>query len=164
MEYFFNYVIIVVEEHKTPMIFYRTDDLYDEEIVLKLAITCEEIPTKQYVPAYFFDICLLNGTIVGACDLRIGHNKKTYIGGNIGYRISEDYRGHHYAARACHLLFKLAKKHGLEYVIISCGVDNIPSYKTCLSVGCEFIEIKDVPETSDLYPKLKQVRIYKKIL
>ena len=146
------------------MIFFRTDDLYDEEIALKLAITCEEIPTKQYVPAYFFDICLLDGTIIGACDLRIGHNEKTYIGGNVGYRISESYRGHHYAAKACNLLFKLAKKHGMEYLIITCGVSNVASYKTCLYLDCEFLGIEDVPETNELYETLKQVRIYKKIL
>ena len=55
---------------------------------------------------------------MGVCDLRIGHNDNVYYGGNIGYSIGEAYRGHHYAAKACLLLFELAKKHNLEYVII----------------------------------------------
>ena len=60
--------------------FYNTDDLKDNEIYLHLRKTCDEQPEKQWLPAYYFDICLLDGTKVGACDLRIGHNANTYLG------------------------------------------------------------------------------------
>ena len=85
--------------------FYDTEDLRDGELQLRLIKTAQEQPEKRWLPAYYFDICLLSGEKVGNCDLRIGHNDKTYIGGNIGYGIDEAYRGHRYAAKACRLLF-----------------------------------------------------------
>ncbi|MDD4290637.1 MAG: hypothetical protein PHX51_00095 [Clostridia bacterium] len=91
------------------MIFYNTDNLKDNEILLRIVKAADAQPEKRWLPAYYFDICLLDGTKVGTCDLRIGHNDKTYIGGNIGYEIDEQYRGHNYAAKACFLLFLLAK-------------------------------------------------------
>ena len=71
--------------------------------------------------------CDNNGTKIGVCDLRIGHNENTYYGGNIGYGIDEEYRGHHYAGKACLLLFELARKHEWDYVIITCNPDNFAS-------------------------------------
>lgn len=142
--------------------FFDVADLKTDEIYLKLTRTCEEQPEKRWLPAYYFDICLLDGTPIGKCDLRIGHNEKTYIGGNIGYEIDESYRGHHYAAKACGLLFQLAKKHGLEYLIITCDPSNAASYKTCERAGGKFIEITDIPEDNEMYAEGKrQVRIYR---
>lgn len=40
---------------------------------------------------------------MGYCDLRIGYNDNLYYGGHIGYGINEEYRGHHYDAKACEL-------------------------------------------------------------
>ena len=102
------------------MKFYPTDDLKEEEIFLRLDHVNDAQPEKRWLPAYYFDICRRDGTKAGHCDLRIGHNEKTYIGGNIGYAVDEPYRGHHYAARACRLLFRLANRHGMDYVIITC--------------------------------------------
>ena len=73
--------------------FCDVSDLKTEEIFLRLVKTGEAKPEKQWVPAYYFDICLTDGTKIGYCDLRVGHNEKTYIGGNIGYGIDEPYRG-----------------------------------------------------------------------
>ena len=80
--------------------FYDVSDLKDSEIFLKLTCTCDAQPEKRWLPAYYFEICLLDGTRVGSCDLRIGHNEKTYFGGNIGFGVDEAYRGHRYAAKA----------------------------------------------------------------
>ncbi len=99
--------------------FYDTSDLKTEEIFLRLNKTCGAVPEKQLIPAYYFDICLPDGTKIGYCDLRVGLNAKTYIGGNIGYGIDEEYRGHRYAAKACALLFRQVKKHGMEYLTVS---------------------------------------------
>ena len=87
---------------------------------------------------------------MGVCDLRIGHNDKLYYGGNIGYRIDEEYRGNHYAGKACLLLFELAQKHGLEYLIITCNPDNYPSRKTCAYAGGKLLEIATLPEGNDM--------------
>ncbi len=141
--------------------FYSTEDLKDKEIFLRLIRTCDEQPQKGWVPAYYFDICLLDGTIIGACDLRIGHNDKTYIGGNIGYRIDEAYRGHRYASKACRLLFRQAKKHGLEKLIITCVPENIASFRTCELAGGHFLEIAEIPKDNEMFQEGKrQVKIF----
>lgn len=144
------------------MEFLNTDNLKTDEIVLKLDHTCEANPEKQWVPAYYFNICLPDGTAIGYCDLRIGHNQKLYVGGNIGYGIDAPYRGHRYAAKACKLLFGLAKCHGLDYVIITCQPDNIASARTCEIAGGRFLEIVDIPEDNEMYAEGKRkVRVYR---
>ena len=54
--------------------FYDVSDLKDSEIFLKLTRTCDAQPEKRWLPAYYFEICLLDGTRVGSCELRICHN------------------------------------------------------------------------------------------
>lgn len=142
--------------------FYGARDLRTEEIFLNLTRTCEALPEKQWLPAYYFDICLLDGTVIGHCDLRIGHNQKTYIGGNIGYEIEESHRGNRYAAKACGLLFRQAKKHGMDYLIITCAPDNLASSRTCEIAGGAFLEIADIPEDNEMYAEGKRkVKVFK---
>lgn len=142
--------------------FFSVNDLVTNEIFLRLNDTCEEQPQKGWLPAYYFDICLLDGTVIGACDLRIGHNSKTYIGGNIGYQINEEYRGHRYAVKACELLFKQAKKHDMSYLIITCDPANIASSRTCEIAGGQFLEITDIPEDNEMYSEGKRkVKVFK---
>lgn len=128
--------------------FFNTEDLRDEEIFLKLERTADGQPEKKWLPAYYFTIHNQDGLEVGKCDLRIGHNEKTYVGGNIGYRVYENFRGHRYAAKACRLLFKLAEKHKMTYIIITCSPDNIASFETCELAGCNFIEKTLIPKAS----------------
>lgn len=137
---------------KKKFTFYDADDLTDGEIVLKLLRTMPAEPKKGLVPAYYFGIrSLVTGLEMGLCDLRVGHNDKLYLGGNIGYRVYEPYRGHHYAAKACRLLFKLAQKHDLGYLIITCNPDNLPSRRTCEGLGGELLEIAQLPPDNDMY-------------
>lgn len=133
------------------MYFFNTEFLKTDEIMLRLSRTAEENPEKNWVPAYYFDICLPDGQKIGVCDLRIGHNQNLYYGGNIGYAVDAEHRGHHYAAKACRLLFALAKKHELGYLIITCNPDNWPSRKTCEYAGGTLLEICDLPEDNDMY-------------
>ena len=130
--------------------FLDTDFLKNEEIQLVLEKTVEADPVKNWLPAYIFTIRDLNGEKMGACDLRIGHNLSVYYGGNIGYRVEEPCRGHHYAGKACRLLFELARRHGMEYLIITCNPDNWPSRKTCEYAGGELVEIAELPESNDM--------------
>ena len=142
--------------------FYPVEDLRDDVICLQLDHTCEAQPEKRWLPAYYFHICLPDGTKVGYCDLRIGHNEKTYIGGNIGYGIDEAYRGHHYAARACALLFRQAQKHRMAYVIITCVPENHASARTCELAGGRFVETAPIPEDNEMYAEGKrQVMIWR---
>ena len=137
-------------------------DLQDGEICLRLTRTAEAIPEKRWLPACYFDICLPDGTVIGACDLRIGHNDKTYIGGNIGYRVEAPWRGHHYAAKACRLLFRLAAKHGMTWLIITCVPGNAASARTCELAGGTYVETADIPEDNEMYAEGKrQVMIFR---
>ena len=133
--------------------FFPTDDLRDEEIYLRLDKTCPADPVKQYVPAYKFTICLHDGTEIGLCDLRIGHNERLYVGGNIGYEVYPPHRGHHYATRAVELMKNLARRHGMEYLLITCQPDNPASAKTILRAGGAFIETAPVPQWHDMYER-----------
>ena len=130
--------------------FFDTTFLKNDEIQLLLEKTVNGDEEKGWVPAYLFAICDLQGVKMGSIDLRIGHNDKLYYGGNIGYRVEEPYRGHHYAGKACLLLFELAKKHNLEYLIITYDPDNYPSRKTCEYAGGELLEIVELPEDNDM--------------
>ena len=142
--------------------FLDTTDLNNGEILLRLDHTSEARPEIKWLPAYYFDICLPDGTPVGACDLRIGHNEKTYVGGNIGYRVAESYRGHRYAAQACALLFRLAKRHGMDHLYITCDPDNAASARTCELAGGSFVEETDIPPENEMYLEGKRrVRIYR---
>ena len=144
------------------MEFFPADDLKTGEIALCLDRTCRAQPEKGWVPAYYFSVCLPDGTKIGQCDLRIGHNDRLYIGGNIGYGIDEAYRGHHYAAKACKLLLRLARKHGLEYVIITCDPSNKASSRTCELAGGRYLETAAVPEWHNMYEEGKRrVMVYR---
>jgi tagatose 1,6-diphosphate aldolase len=142
--------------------FYDVSDLKDSEIFLKLTRTCDAQPEKRWLPAYYFEICLLDGTRAGSCDLRIGHNEKTYIGGNIGYGVDEAYRGHRYAAKACRLAFKQARKHGMKHLFITCVPENAASARTCELAGGKLLEVADIPEDNEMYTEGKrQVKVYR---
>lgn len=132
------------------MTFLDTSDLKTEEISLRLDHTFPGDPVKKWVPAYYFDILDHSGQKLGFCDLRIGHNEGLYYGGNIGYTVDEPYRGHHYAAKACKLLFKLARRHELGYLFITTQPTNLPSRRTCELLGGELLEIAELPADNDM--------------
>ena len=130
--------------------FYNTDFLKDDEIFLSLEKTVEADLERNWLPAYHFYICDKQGTKVGKCDLRIDYNENVYYGGNIGYEIDEEYRGHHLAGKACILLFELARKHHMDYLIITCNPNNYASRKTCEFAGGILKEIVELPEDNDM--------------
>jgi predicted acetyltransferase len=130
--------------------FLKTYDLKTDEIELRLDQTFEGDEEKGWAPSYRFFICSPKGEEMGVCDLRVGYSENLYYAGNIGYTVYEGFRGRHYAAKACLLLFTLARRHGMKEVIITCNPDNIASYKTCEWVGCELVEIVEVPEGNDM--------------
>ena len=132
------------------MQFLNTDFLVNEEIKLVVKRLAEGNPERNWVSAYHFHICDLNGNEMGACDLRIGYTEGLYYGGHIGYSVNEEYRGNHYAAKACLLLFDLARKHDMTYLYITCSPDNIASRKTLEYLQGEFIGVIELPEGNDM--------------
>lgn len=142
--------------------FLNTDFLRNEEIFLQLDHTVDGDPAKEWLPAYHFSICTADGTAVGHCDLRIGYHIKLYYGGHIGYGVDEPYRGHHYAAKACRLLFELARRHGMEYLYITCNVTNGASARTCELAGGKLIAAEELPEDNDMYKEgIRRVKVYR---
>lgn len=142
--------------------FFDVDDLKEEDIFLNLTKTIPAQPEKRWLPAYYFEICLSDGTVIGHCDLRVGHNDKTYIGGNIGYSIDMPYRGHHYAAKACRMLFQQARKHGMDYLIITCSPDNQASARTCEIAGGRYITTETIPWDNELFAEgMREAMIYR---
>lgn len=132
--------------------FMDTALLYDEEILLQLADAKPADPAKDLLPTYHFSIILRStGEMIGRCDLRLGFNESIYYSGNIGYRIFEPFRGHHYAANACALLLKLARLHKMRQVVITCRPDNPASRKTCERLGARFSGIVQLPPSHNLY-------------
>ena len=132
------------------MEFLDTSFLKNDEIELRLQYTTDSNAERGWVPAYHFVICDKHGNEMGECCLRVGYNSNTYYGGNIGYQIDEPYRGHHYAGKACLLMFELAKMHKMDYVIITCNPTNYASRKTCEYAGCHLVEIAELPLDNDM--------------
>lgn len=130
--------------------FLDTAFLKNAEIQLLLEKTVDGDEERKWVPAYHFSINDLNGIRMGVCDLRVGYNDNLYYGGHIGYRVFPEYRGNHYAGKACLLLFQLARKHGMNYLYITCNPDNFASRKTCEYAGGKLLEIVELPEGNDM--------------
>lgn len=123
--------------------------LVDDELELHLIDRTLVQPLRA--PAYRFEM-RVRGEKVGNVTLRIGAD--TYFeryAGQIGYGVELPHRGHHYAARACTLVFEIARRHGLSQLWITCNPENVASRRTIEMVGGELVEIVDVPPHVDLY-------------
>lgn len=125
--------------------------LEDAELQLVLVETTPGDPVRKWLPAYAFEM-QVGRCKAGRINIRIGNTHAiTMYYGHIGYGVEHEYRGHHYAERACRLLFPLAKAHGLTPVWIMCNPDNIASRRTCERLGATLVEIVELPEDNDLY-------------
>lgn len=129
------------------------DELVDEDLTLVLARRSPAARVRGRVPAYEFHMRQVGRPQrIGSIDLRVGDTYRLRMyGGHIGYGVNPTYRGHHYAARSCRLLFPLARRHGMRELWITCNPENIASRRTCELVGAVFVEIVDLPEDSDMY-------------
>lgn len=130
-------------------------------IDLELAKEVEADPEKSWLKTNHYHI-KLNDEVIGKIDLRLGHNEKTYYGGNVGYFIEPAYRGHGYAAKACLALIEIAKN-TMDYLIITCNPDNYASKKTCEKVG-DLIEHVYLPEDNDMYLEGEREKLRYKVI
>lgn len=127
--------------------------LSDGDLTLVLAEKSPADPAEGYVPAYHFEM-RRNGRLekIGSVDLRLGDTYRLRMyGGHLAYGVKPEFRGHHYAARACRLLFPFARRHGMKEIWITCNPDNVASRRTCELAGAVLVEIVDLPEDIDLY-------------
>ncbi len=109
------------------------------------------MPEKGYVPKIVYNIVIHNTNyIVGECDARIGNNENTYWGGNIGYFIKEEERGHGYAPEAVKLLLQVFKDNGISDVYITNDISNLSSKRVCEKVGAKFIGVRELPLDNEM--------------
>lgn len=128
------------------------EEIRGEEFRLVLVDRMPEDRIRGWVPSYRFVMRPLEGkTELGTIDIRIGDNENIYYAGHIGYRVHAPYRGHHYAEKACRLIVRIARAHGMEQVVITCNPDNLPSKRTIERLGARLAEIVDIPRGNELY-------------
>lgn len=125
----------------------------DGEIKVSVQQTNPGNETFGHAPSYDFQIRLSGSNLhVGRVNLRIGNTEDLlmYVG-HIGYGTSEKHRGHRYAAKACRLITPVALDHGLKTLWITVNPDNYSSRRTCEILGCELVEIVDLPKDHEVY-------------
>ncbi|MBP3398443.1 MAG: GNAT family N-acetyltransferase [Erysipelotrichaceae bacterium] len=134
------------------MFFRKKIQKTDDVVILKELFRYKTREYGETVENIYFDIVSVQyNRKVGYCDLRMGMNPDLEILGQVGYHIEERYRGHHFAYRACVLLFESAKELGMEELLITCNPDNIPSRKTLEALGGTLKAIVDVPKENVCY-------------
>lgn len=129
------------------------NELVDKDLALVLVEKNPAHPSKGYVTAYQFEMrCNSKPEKIGNISLRMGDTYRLRMyGGHIGYGVDTEHRGRHYAARACRLLFPLARCHGMREIWITFNPENVASRRTCELAGAEFVEIVNLLEDSDMY-------------
>ncbi len=117
---------------------------------------------STHLPALYYSVRLADGTKVGTCELRLGHHAATELHGNISYTVFPPYRGHGYAASASKQLLRIAAEHGMKSLLITCGEENIASYRTCIALGGEYRGVVPLPDGHSLRrPDRKAVHVFR---
>jgi predicted acetyltransferase len=127
---------------KSEFRFLDPGPLVDDDLELVLARAEPRDTRRGVVPQYEFELRLTGTTLrIGLVKLRIVlTDELKCFGGNLSYDVDEGYRGHRYAARACRLLFPLARRHGLDHLLITCAPDNVASLRTCELIGARYVD------------------------
>lgn len=128
-------------------------ELTDRDLQLVLVERIPEDRGKGYAPAYKFEMRRGGATdTVGGIYLRVGDTFRLRMyAGHLAYGVHPEFRGHHYAARACRLLLPLAGSHGMTELWITCNPDNWASRRTCELAGAVLVDTVDLPEDIDMY-------------
>ncbi len=133
--------------------FQQLAPLVDGELALVLHKTIRGDNDGEWAPAYHFDMLQRDSQdVMGSIELRLANSP--YIvkyGGHIGYNVFPKYRGCHYAARSCRLLFPLARQYELNPLWITCNPDNIASRRSCEMAGGVLVEVVDLPQNNPMY-------------
>jgi len=136
-----------------PFTFHDPGTLVDGDLRLVLEEKRPADPVKQYVPEYRFRLeQTATGARLGQIHLRaVATPSLLRFGGFIGYAVAPEFQGRRYAARACRLLFPLARMHGLNPLWITCAPDNAASRRTCGLIGGVLVDILEIPPDHEMY-------------
>lgn len=91
----------------------------------------------------FFATRKSDGKIIGMIDFRHELNDFLKDFGHIGYSVLPSERKKGYATEMLHQVLEIAKKIGLQEVIISCKKDNVASHKTIIKNKGKYIRSFD---------------------
>lgn len=127
--------------------------LVDDDLELVLERYVPSDPSMTGVPVYHFRMQrVAPGQKLGGIVLRVGTSPYLVrYAGQLGYGVEEEFRGHHYAARACVLLLPLARRHGLDPLWITCDPANWASRRSSELAGGVLDGIVDIPPDTDMY-------------
>jgi predicted acetyltransferase len=127
--------------------------LIDGDLCLALSRTYLHHFDQQFAPAYEFTMHRGDATDgVGDIRLRIGDGEELRLYfGHVGFQVFPEARGHHFAERACRLLFPLARRHGLRELWITCNPDNLASRRTCERLGGILVETIALPPHNPMF-------------
>jgi len=126
----------------------------DGELTLRVASVSDADEATGHVPAYVFDMVRIDdGVVVGDIRLRLGYVRNLYYGGNVGYTVFEEFRGHAYAEKATRLLLEVARVHGMPYLFITCEQTNEASRKTLERVNGTLLETVVPPRYTGIWQK-----------
>lgn len=115
----------------------------DLELVLEARLPADV--ERGFPPAYKFAMLRVGSDAkIGEIGLKIG-DPPAHLG-HVWYRVSAEYRGGHYAARALRLLVPLARRHGVDPVRITNREENAASRRTCELAGATFVGMVETPE------------------
>lgn len=104
---------------------------------------------SQSMHTYHFAM-MLDGEaqMVGDIDLRL---REDPLAGHIGYAVEPAFRGRQLAARSLRLLLPLARRHGFQYLWITCDPENLASRRICERLGATLVEVVDIPSGHELH-------------
>eukprot|EP00823_Brevimastigomonas_motovehiculus_P006525 TRINITY_DN5411_c0_g1_i2.p1 TRINITY_DN5411_c0_g1~~TRINITY_DN5411_c0_g1_i2.p1 ORF type:complete len:292 (-),score=43.76 TRINITY_DN5411_c0_g1_i2:167-1042(-) len=130
----------------------RFGDLKDEELSLSLRRSGNGDALREGWPPYFDFEMRVRGRGMGRIDLRLAYSPCIELyAGHIGYSVEEYYRGHHYAEKACRLIFPLAQFYKINPLFITCNPSNHPSRRTLERLHGELIETVKIPRSHYLF-------------
>lgn len=133
--------------HQIPAFFqpFPVPLLIDGKMLLRLSEVHIASPQRQLLPSYDFNIEYL-GKWVGNINFRVGNTLDILLYfGHIGYGVLAEYRGQHFAERACRMLIPLVQTHKISPLWITTTPDNYASRRTCERLGGRLIETIPLP-------------------
>ena len=135
--------------------FFDPGRLIAHDLELVLVETSPGDAVTGRVPAYTFNMRLVDRSVeLGRIQLRVGTTDHVLLyAGHLGYTVHSEHRGHRYAARACRLLFPLARRHELEALRVTCNPENAASRRTCELAGGKLVEVVSLPEDSEMFQR-----------